>query len=222
MQTTTTIRTADVQTPTVRTPDSRLPDVQTTTLSFANMHNHGELFANIFRARKQSFIDLKKWKLPEVDGMEFDQYDTPMSRWVAIHENGRVLAGVRLTPTTASCGVYSYMIRDAQKDLLNGSIPQNLLDGPAPVEETTWEASRLFIDHSIPAGRRMRVQMSLIAEMSNSARALGASRLICLVKSTWPRWLNPRGVDAQAMGPVIWIDDDYFQCVSINLAPKMH
>ena len=78
--------------------------MQTTTLSFANMHNHGELFANVFRARKQSFIDLKKWPLPEVDGMEFDQYDTPMSRWVAIHENGRVLAGVRLTPTTARCG----------------------------------------------------------------------------------------------------------------------
>jgi len=222
MQTTTTIRTADVQTPSVRTPDSRLPDVQTTTLSFANMHNHGELFAYIFRARKQSFIDLKKWKLPEVDGMEFDQYDTPMSRWVAIHEHGRVLAGVRLTPTTARCGMYTYMIRDAQENQLNGTIPQNLLDGPAPVEETTWEASRLFIDHAIPAGRRMRVQMSLIAEMSNSARELGASRLICLVKATWPRWLTPRGVDAQAMGPVIWIDDDYFQCVSINLAPKMH
>ena len=107
-------------------------------------------------------------------------------------------------------------------DLLGGTIPQNLLDAPAPVEETTWEASRLFIDHAIPAGRRMRVQMSLIAEMSNSARELGASRLICLVKATWPRWLTPRGVDAQAMGPVIWIDDDYFQCVSINLAPKMH
>lgn len=196
--------------------------MQTTTLSFANMHNHGELFANVFRARKQSFIDLKKWPLPEVDGMEFDQYDTPMSRWVAIHENGRVLAGVRLTPTTARCGVYSYMIRDAQLDLLGGTISQSLLDASAPVEETTWEASRLFVDHSIPSSQRRRVQLSLITEMSNSARALGASRLICLVKSTWPRWLTPRGVEAQAMGPVIWIDDDYFQCVSINLAPKMH
>ena len=181
--------------------------MQTTTLSFANMHNHGELFANVFRARKQSFIDLKKWPLPEVDGMEFDQYDTPMSRWVAIHENGRVLAGVRLTPTTARCGVYSYMIRDAQLDLLGGTIPQSLLDASAPVEETTWEASRLFVDHSIPSSQRRRVQLSLITEMSNSA---------------WPRWLTPRGVEAQAMGPVIWIDDDYFQCVSINLAPKMH
>ena len=196
--------------------------MQTTTLSFANMHNYGELFANLFRARRQSFIVQKNWDLPEEMGMEFDQYDTPQSRWIAIHDFGHVLAGMRLTPTTARCGIYSYMIRDAQEDLLNGTIPQNLLDAPAPVEETTWEASRLFIDHSIPAARRMRVQMSLIAEMSNSARALGASRLICLVKATWPRWLTPRGVDAQAMGPVIWIDDDYFQCVSINLAPKMH
>lgn len=81
--------------------------MQTTTLSFANLHNHGELFANIFRARKQSFIVQKRWNLPQTDDMEFDQYDTPMSRWVAIHENGRVLAGVRLTPTTARCGMYS-------------------------------------------------------------------------------------------------------------------
>ena len=54
--------------------------MQTTTLSFANLHNHGELFANIFRARKQSFIVQKRWNLPQTDDMEFDQYDTPMSR----------------------------------------------------------------------------------------------------------------------------------------------
>lgn len=196
--------------------------MQTTTLSFANLHNHGELFANIFRARKQSFIIQKRWDLPQTDDMEFDQYDTPMSRWVAIHETGKVLAGVRLTPSTAKCGMYSYMIRDAQLDLLGGSIPQNLLDGPAPVEPGTWEASRLFVDHTIPQRERRRVQMALVQEMSNSARALGATRLVCLVASTWPRWLKPCGLDAQAMGPVIWIDDGYFQCVSINLATKMH
>ena len=94
--------------------------MQTTTLSFANMHNHGELFANIFRARKQSFIDLKKWPLPEVDGMEFDQYDTPFARWIVVHENGEVMAGMRIAPTNARCGLHSYMIRDAQLGLLAG------------------------------------------------------------------------------------------------------
>lgn len=42
--------------------------MQTTTLSFSNMHNYGELFANLFRARKQSFIIQKNWDLPEIRG----------------------------------------------------------------------------------------------------------------------------------------------------------
>ena len=46
--------------------------MQTTTLSFANIHNHGELFANLLRARRQSFIVQNKWDLPEAMGMEYD------------------------------------------------------------------------------------------------------------------------------------------------------
>lgn len=196
--------------------------MQTTTLSYANLHNHGELFANVFRARKQSFIIQKNWDLPQTDDMEFDQYDTPMSRWVAIHELGQVYAGVRLTPTTARCGMYTYMIKDAQSGLLGGSIPQDLLYENAPVEPGTWEASRLFVDHSTPQSKRRRVHRHLVAEMSASARALGATKLVALVAATWPRWLVPAGLDATALGRVLWIDDGYFQCVSINLAPKMH
>ena len=96
--------------------------MQVTTLSFENMHNHGELFANMLRARHKTFIEHKNWDLPQADGMEYDPYATPESRWVAVHEFGQVLAGVRLTPTTARCGIYSYMIRDAQNGLLD-SLP---------------------------------------------------------------------------------------------------
>lgn len=196
--------------------------MQTTTLSYSNLHNHGELFANVFRARKQSFIIQKNWDLPQTDDMEFDQYDTPFSRWVAIHDFDRVLAGVRLTPTTARCGMYSYMIRDAQLGLLGGSIPQDLLDDVAPVEPGTWEASRLFVDHSTPQAQRRSVHKHLLQEMTASARALGAVKLVALVAATWPRWLLPTGLDVQGLGRVMWIDDGYFQCVSINLATKMH
>ena len=102
--------------------------MQFTTLSFDNMHVHGELFTNMLRARHSSFIDQKSWDLPSEDGMEFDQYDTPQSRWIAVHELGKVLAGVRLTPTKARCGVYSYMVRDAQLGFHEGLyISLNLL-----------------------------------------------------------------------------------------------
>jgi hypothetical protein len=75
--------------------------MQVTTLSFGNMHNHGELFSNMLRARHETFIQQNKWDLPEADGMEFDQYDTPASRWIAVH---RVRARARGRPADADDG----------------------------------------------------------------------------------------------------------------------
>lgn len=196
--------------------------MQITTLSFSNLHNHGELFANLFRARKQSFIVQKNWDLPEADDMEFDQYDTPQSRWIAIHDHGEVMAGIRLTPTTARCGIYSYMIRDAQEGVLGGHIPQNLLDGPAPVDPQVWECSRVFVSHAIPQMYRRKVHFKMVEAMTSSARHEGATRLIALTGAHWPRWYGRNGLTAQAIGPVMWIEDGQFQCVSIDLTAKMH
>lgn len=195
--------------------------MQTTTLSFENMHNHGELFANLLRARRQSFIVQNNWDLPEAMGMEFDQYDTPASRWVAVHQLGQVLAGIRLTPTTARCGIYTYMIRDAQRGLLD-SIPSDLLYEEAPVAETTWESSRVFVAHDTPQRIRRMVHAHLISEMTKSARELGATRVLGLIPANWPRWARRCGLDAEAAGRVMHIDGVDNQVVSINLADKMH
>ena len=197
--------------------------MQTTTLSFSNLHNHGELFANLFRARKQSFIIQKNWDLPEAEGMEFDQYDTPQSRWIAVHDDAdTVLGGFRLTPTTAKCGVYSYMIRDAQKGILGGSIPQDLLYAEAPVDPQVWECTRVFVNHATPMSIRRKVHMRMAGAMTATARELGATRLIALTDANWPRWYGRCGLQAEAIGRVMWIDDADFQCVAINLAAKMH
>ncbi|MDO5620719.1 MAG: acyl-homoserine-lactone synthase [Paracoccus sp. (in: a-proteobacteria)] len=196
--------------------------METTTLSFANLHNHGELFANVFRARKQSFIVQKNWDLPEAEGMEFDQYDTPQSRWVAIHELGQVLGGLRLTPTTARCGIYSYMIRDAQLGILGGSIPQDLLYGPAPVDPHIWECTRVFVNHAVPMAQRRKVHFRMAEAMVATAREQGATRLVALTAGNWERWYGRCGVEAEAIGPMLTIDDGQFQCVSISLAGKMH
>lgn len=196
--------------------------MQVTTLSFANLHNHGELFANVFRARRQTFIERNHWDLPEANGMEFDQYDTPASRWVAVHELGRVLAGVRLTPTTARCGIYSYMIRDAQLGLLD-SIPKDLLFEDAPVAPHIWESSRVFVAGDVPAKLRLRVQCALIGEMVNSARALGATSLIGIVPEHSPRLARRTGIDCVPAGRVIETDGgDRSVCIKIGLATKLH
>ncbi|PZX12280.1 N-acyl-L-homoserine lactone synthetase [Palleronia aestuarii] len=192
--------------------------METTTLSFANLHQHGELFANMLRARKRSFIERRKWDLPISMGMEYDQYDTPASRWVVVHdENGDVLAGTRLTPTTAKCGIYTYMIRDAQRGLLD-TIPQNLLWEEAPVHETEWESSRLFVHDKIPASERKGVYIRLVLELRKAARDLGATRCVALLSVALPRLIRRQGVIMTPIGPAVMIDGTLNNVVSMDLA----
>lgn len=195
--------------------------LHTATLSFENMHLHGELLADIFRARHQSFIVHKKWNLPEAIGMEYDQYDTPASRWIAVHSDGEVFGGMRLTPTTARCGVYSYMIRDAQRGLLD-TIPTDLLYDEAPISPLIWESTRVFVSHSTPMAIRRRVHALMVREMTDAARAEGADRIIALTSGNWQRWYGRCGLYAEALGPMMPIDDGIFQCVMIDLTRRPH
>jgi len=196
--------------------------MQTTTLSFANIHNHGELFANMLRARRELFIVHNKWNLPEAMGMEYDQYDTPASRWVVVHDDkGQVLAGNRLTPTTTNCGIYSYMIRDAQRGLLD-TIPAHLLYEEAPVAPHIWESSRLFVSHDVPSAIRRRVHAQLIAQLGDSVRSLGATHCLTLLAATWPRWADRVGVKMAAMGPVMEIDGIDNQVVLMDFSQTLH
>jgi N-acyl-L-homoserine lactone synthetase len=195
--------------------------MEATTLSFSNLHAHGPLFSDLLRARHRTFIEQARWDLPEADGMEFDQYDTPASRWVAVHDHGRVMAGVRLTPTTHRCGIYSYMIRDAQSGLLD-TIPSDLLWEEAPVAPHIWESSRVFVCDDVPANLRMRVQMQLIGEMVAAARDLGASSVLGLIPANSPRLARRVGLDCVPAGPVLDFGTFQSVCVNISMATKMH
>lgn len=197
--------------------------MQSTIMSFRNVHHHGALFANFFEGRFRSFIEHKAWELPEEDGMEFDQYDTPQSRWIAVHDEGsdEVLGGFRLTPTTAACGHYSYMIRDAQRDLLDGSIPANLLWEEAPVDPKVWECTRVFVDHGVAQARRRSLHMQMVRVMMNAARDVGCEYLVALTDANWTRWYGRCGLVADAIGPIMEIGDGMFQCVSIDVRKSM-
>jgi N-acyl-L-homoserine lactone synthetase len=185
------------------------------------MHIHGELFTDILRARRETFIVQRNWDLPETDGMEFDQYDTPQSRWIAVHHLGEVLAGIRLTPTTARCGIYSYMIRDAQNGLLE-SIPSDLLYAPAPVDPHIWEASRVFVAPHVPAQLRVKVQANLMGQMVKTAREEGASQLIALCPRAWMRWMRRLGYQTEHVGPCLDIGGSDNQAILMRLHSNLH
>lgn len=190
--------------------------MQTTTLTFANMHNHGALFSDLLRARRESFIVQRNWDLPETDGMEFDQYDTPQSRWVAVHEGRRVLAGIRMTPTVAKCGIYTYMIRDAQRGLLD-TIPQDLLWDEAPVDPSIWETSRIFVAADTPSAMRVEVQRQLMETMIGAARDEGAREIIGLCPRVWMRWMRRLGYATEHLGPCLDIGGSPNQAIMMQI-----
>lgn len=193
--------------------------VRTTTLTIENFHKYGSLYADFLRARHQVFIQQKGWDLPQQSGMEFDQYDTPQARSIVVHDYGTVLAGIRLAPTTAQCGLHSYMLRDAQLGLLP-EMPRNILHVEAPVSRFIWEATRLFITDDVPAERRPAVQKILMNAMSEAARDVGASHVIGIVPAVFKRWLLRIGMSATAVGPAMEIDGDRVQAALMSVIPK--
>lgn len=191
--------------------------IEGTVLSTFNMHEHGDLFVRYLRARREIFIDEKGWDLPQTDGMEFDQYDTPLARHIVIHEDRKVLASVRISPTTMKVGPNSYMIRDAQLGLIDG-FPDEILYFAAPVDPLIWEATRLYVSRDVPADRRLRVQSMLLNTMAAAARAEGAQQVIGIVPAVFRRWMNRLGMTATAVGPPMRFGNDKTQAALMNVA----
>ncbi|WP_254430573.1 MULTISPECIES: acyl-homoserine-lactone synthase [unclassified Ruegeria] len=198
------------------TPHGEIGGVQATVMNFRNIHEHGTLLAKYLEMRKHIFIDRLNWQVGEVDGMEFDQYDTPACQWVVLHEFGEVLGGVRLMPTTAQCGIYSYMLRDAQRGILKG-LPTDILFIDAPVKSNVWEASRFFISDSVSSSRRLAIQQELFHQMTLAARAGGATRILGIVPAVWARWSRRLGVGASPIGAKFSIDGTWSQSVLFNI-----
>ncbi len=188
----------------------------TTILSVKNFHRYGDLLVKYLQARREVFIVQKGWQLPETDGMEFDQYDTPLARWIVIHDKGVVLGGARISPTTAVCGNHSYMLRDAQMGLLKG-LPFDMLYDEAPVSEDLWEATRLFVTDKVPAKQRAAVQSALMKGMAAAARSVGATQIIGIVPAVFRRWLKRIDMEATAVGPIMKIDGDRVQAALMKV-----
>ncbi len=197
-------------------PRGNIGHIRATTLNFRNIYEHGTLLAKYLETRKSIFIDQLKWQVGEADGMEFDQYDTPACRWVVLHEFGEVLGGVRLLPTTAECGVYSYMLRDAQRGILKG-IPSDVLFIDAPVKSSVWEASRFFVAKDVASSRRLPVQQELFHQMTTVAMEGGATSILGIVPSVWARWSRRLGINASPVGAKFSIDGTISQSVLFNI-----
>lgn len=197
-------------------PGRQIVNIRTADMCFGNMHTFGDLFPKYLEARKSVFIDRLNWHISEANGMEFDQYDTPFCRWVVLVEFGEIVGGVRLMPTTATCGIYSYMLRDAYRGLLE-DFPTDVLFINPPTRREVWEASRFFINDSIPGARRLLIQSLLFAEMNRVAKENGAKYILGIVPAIWSRWARRLNVTATPIGAPFTISDFRSQSVMFEV-----
>ena len=101
-----------------------------------NQSSYLKELASMHRLRKRIFKDAMKWPVNVVNGMEFDQFDTPDAHYIMhVNQFGEVDGCTRLLPTT--------------KPYLLGDIFSHLIDsGKVPRQEDIWESTRFCSDTS--------------------------------------------------------------------------
>jgi len=90
----------------------------------------------MLKLRHKGFIVEEKYDAFECDGMEFDQYDTPFTEYVALIKDDNVITCGRVTRTDTP-----YLA----KDVWSKQIPKKFL----PKSKDIYEFTRLYVDSAI-------------------------------------------------------------------------
>ncbi len=147
--------------------------------SMAGMHLYGSAFYDFLRLRKRFFVDNLGWDIPNDGIVEMDQYDTPMAYYSLVEQDGRVIGGARCQPTVARWGIYSTMMEDASRGLLD-DIPFDLfkdhMAGP-----DIWEGTRLVVSDDLTSvAQRTRCLALVIDGLMRIIGPRGGTSMITL------------------------------------------
>ena len=175
-----------------------------------------DLVTAYLRFRKAVFIDDLKWDLSEVHGIEFEQYDTFDTVYIVAHAGREVLGGARLKRTDCRHGTgnlsYSYMIRDACRNLLPG-MPTNLCFSPPPVDKSIWELTRLATIRDPKMGQ------AVLRAANRFLHSIQARTCLFLGPPAFMRMARRMGFDPIAMGPVTGNHDGRFVAFECAVVP---
>lgn len=178
-------------------------------ISYENIHEFGTAFCSGFRLRYGEFIERQHYNVPHYEGMEFDQYDTPASRYLVYHtDDGTALGLTRLTPTSLSC-----MLRDLWPHLVED---KSLLQS-----EKVWEGTRYCVDKSVAPDLRQRIVHEMACAYLEFGLELGLSKIIGLMPTYIYRsvFVSP-GIEMEHLGQVEKIDGQRCRALAIPVTAQ--
>src|SRR3546814_2834786 len=115
------------------------------------------LLRSMFADRKRLFVDLFGWDVPVVDGQyEMDQFDNADTIYLIVaDDDGGHAASIRLFPST--------------RPHMLGTLFPHLCPLGVPVDEATWESTRLCLPQRHGAERRRELRNMLFSAMVDVA-----------------------------------------------------
>jgi N-acyl-L-homoserine lactone synthetase len=176
-------------------------------ISCSNIHEFGKAYESQFKLRYGEFVARQSYNVPHYEGMEFDKYDTPASRYLIYHtDDGTALGVSRLTPTTVSC-----MLKDLW--------PQLVDDKSQLQSETVWEGTRYAVDKSVTPELRDRI----IDEMALAYLEFGLRHGLTKIIGLMPTYIYrsvfvKRGIQMDELGPIEKIDGQRCRAVAIPVS----
>ena len=158
------------------------------------------LFQQSLNLRFRTFVVQYGWNLPTIGETESDQYDSIFAHHVLLLDGQRVIATIRLLPTTHDIFGITYMILDAHRGNLPG-MPANIMQREI-VAPTCWEASRMAICKSVPRELIYPTIKQLIQTAQGHIRKHGGDSMLGLMKPQFLRIFSRLGIAAKQFGPI--------------------
>ncbi|MGB0935675.1 MAG: acyl-homoserine-lactone synthase [Alphaproteobacteria bacterium] len=183
---------------------------------FGQKHHNFMLINQFFELRKEVFVKKLGWTLDTFRDLEFDQYDTFLSRYIIATENDKVVGGARILqtnqkmPSCRGARPYSYMIKDSHDGMLTG-LPANLCYVTPPVSSDIWEITRLC---SVSNGVAPNLIMDKCIDYLSSQKAKEAL-FICTPAGV--RYARRSGRKVTELGPIYENESGKFQAISFVL-----
>ncbi len=121
------------------------------TFSLFDSHKHGDIFEKFCKFRYQGFIIEEKYDLPTYGDAEFDTYDNPFARYIAIlNKEEEIVACSRINRTDIP-----YMAKDCWSHL----IPSNFL----PSDSNFYEWTRRYVSSKLETVEGMKMERIISA-----------------------------------------------------------
>ena len=165
------------------------------------------LLQSMFADRKRLFVDLFGWEVPVVDGQyEMDQFDNADTIYLIVADaEDEHQASIRLFPST--------------RPHMLGTLFAHLCPFGVPVDDATWESTRLCLPQRHGAERRRELRNMLFSAMVDVALDRGIERYTGVVPDPFRKEVLSLGWQAEPLGPAVRIPGGPIGAFLIHVRP---